>query len=104
MSRIGNKIIEIPSNVTVEKDGSTITVNGPNGESSREFNPVIDIQVADKAIPFTRPHDHKEVRAIHGTTRALVINMVVGVSEGFEKKLEMTGVGYRAQLARNKLT
>lgn len=103
MSRIGNKIIEIPSNVTVEKAGSTITVKGPKGELSREFNPVIDIQIGEKEITFTRPNDHKEVRSIHGTTRALVNNMVVGVSEGFEKKLEMTGVGYRAQLAGNKL-
>lgn len=104
MSRIGNKIIEIPSNVTVEKAGSTITVKGPKGELSREFNPVIDIQIGEKEITFTRPNDHKDVRSIHGTTRALVNNMVVGVSEGFEKKLEMTGVGYRAQLAGNKLT
>ena len=103
MSRIGNKIIEIPSNVTVEKAGSTITVKGPKGELSREFNPVIDIQIGEKEITFTRPNDHKEVRSIHGTTRALVNNMVVGVSEGFKKELEMRGVGYRAQLQGSKL-
>ncbi|RPA57986.1 50S ribosomal protein L6 [Aerococcus agrisoli] len=104
MSRIGNKIIEIPSNVTVEKNGSTVTVKGPKGELTREFNPIIDIQIDEKEITFTRPNDHKDVRSIHGTTRALVNNMVVGVSEGFEKKLEMTGVGYRAQLAGKTLT
>ncbi|AMB99135.1 50S ribosomal protein L6 [Aerococcus urinaehominis] len=104
MSRIGNKPVTIPSNVTVEIDGHTVTVKGPKGELTRELSPIIAINIEDNEATFTRPNDNKESRSIHGTTRSLFNNMVEGVSEGFKKELQLVGVGYRAQLAGNKLT
>jgi large subunit ribosomal protein L6 len=103
MSRIGNKIIDIPAGVTITQDGSTVTVKGPKGELTRSFNPDIQINVEDNVITVTRPSDQKEHRALHGTTRALLSNMVEGVSKGFEKTLELIGVGYRAQKQGKKL-
>ena len=104
MSRIGNKIITIPAGVEVKLDGNTATVKGPKGELTRTFSQNIDIKVEGSEITLHRPNDSKEMKTIHGTTRANFNNMVVGVSEGFKKELEMRGVGYRAQLAGNKLT
>ncbi|AXY26503.1 50S ribosomal protein L6 [Suicoccus acidiformans] len=103
MSRIGNKPIEIPSGVTVELNGNTVTVKGPKGELTRELSPAIAVNVEDNVITFTRPNDQKENRSIHGTTRSLVANMIEGVSTGFKKELELIGVGYRAQKQGNKL-
>jgi large subunit ribosomal protein L6 len=103
MSRIGKKPIEIPSGVTVTLNGSTVTVKGPKGELSRSFNPDIEIKVEENIINISRPSDAKEHRALHGTTRALLFNMVEGVSKGFEKTLELIGVGYRAQKQGKKL-
>ena len=103
MSRIGNKTIEIPSGVTVELDGQTVTVKGPKGELSRELNSNITVKIEDNSINFTRPNDQKEMRSIHGTTRSLVANMIEGVSTGFKKELELVGVGYRAQKQGSKL-
>ncbi|EXJ23836.1 LSU ribosomal protein L6p (L9e) [Alkalibacterium sp. AK22] len=103
MSRIGNKPITIPEGVEVNIDGNVVTVKGKNGELSREVSPVIDIKIEDNEMTFHRPNDSKANRTIHGTTRAVVNNMVEGVSVGFEKVLELNGVGYRAQLQGNKL-
>lgn len=103
MSRIGNKPIEIPSGVTVELNGNTVTVKGPKGVLTRELSPAIAVNVEDNVITFTRPNDQKENRSIHGTTRSLVANMIEGVSTGFKKELELIGVGYRAQKQGNKL-
>lgn len=104
MSRIGNKVITIPAGVEVKLDGNTATVKGPKGELTRTFSKHIDIKIEGSEITLHRPNDTKEMKTIHGTTRANFNNMVVGVSEGFKKELEMRGVGYRAQLAGNKLT
>jgi large subunit ribosomal protein L6 len=103
MSRIGKKPIEIPAGVTVTIDNSTVTVKGPKGELTRSFNPDIEIKVEENIINVSRPSDAKEHRALHGTTRALLSNMVEGVSKGFEKSLELIGVGYRAQKQGQKL-
>ena len=103
MSRIGNKPIDIPAGVTITQNGSTVTVKGPKGELTREFNPEIEIKVEENVINVTRPSDQKEHRALHGTTRSLLANMVDGVSKGFEKTLELIGVGYRAQKQGKKL-
>lgn len=103
MSRIGKKPIEIPSGVTVTNDNNTVTVKGPKGELSRSFNQDIEIKVEENVISVSRPSDAKEHRALHGTTRALLANMVEGVSKGFERGLELIGVGYRAQKQGKKL-
>lgn len=103
MSRIGKKPIEVPAGVTVTLDGNRVTVKGPKGELSREFNKDITITVEDNVVTVTRPSDSKEHRTVHGTTRAILANMVEGVSKGFEKSLELIGVGYRAQKQGNKL-
>ncbi|MGE6260797.1 50S ribosomal protein L6 [Heyndrickxia sporothermodurans] len=103
MSRVGKKPIEIPSGVTVTLDGSNVTVKGPKGELTRSFNPDITINIEENVINISRPSDAKEHRALHGTTRALIANMVEGVSKGFEKSLELIGVGYRAQKQGSKL-
>ena len=104
MSRIGNKIITISAGVEVKLDGNTATVKGPKGELTRTFSKNIEIKIEGTEITLHRPNDTKEMKTIPGTTRANFYNMVVGVSEGFKKELEMRGVGYRAQLAGNKLT
>jgi large subunit ribosomal protein L6 len=103
MSRIGKKPIEIPSGVTVTFNGNTVTVKGPKGELTRAFHPDMQINVEENVISVTRPTDNKEHRALHGTTRSLLGNMVEGVSKGFERGLELIGVGYRAQKSGNKL-
>jgi large subunit ribosomal protein L6 len=103
MSRVGKKPIEIPAGVTVTLDNNTVTVKGPKGELVRTFNPEIAIQVEDNTVTITRPSDVKEIRALHGTTRALIANMVEGVSNGFQRNLELIGVGYRASKQGNKL-
>ncbi|AND37771.1 MULTISPECIES: 50S ribosomal protein L6 [Cytobacillus] len=103
MSRIGKKPIEIPSGVTVTIDNNTVTVKGPKGELSRSFNQDIEIKVEENVINVSRPSEAKEHRALHGTTRALLANMVEGVSKGFERGLELIGVGYRAQKQGKKL-
>ncbi len=103
MSRIGKKPIDIPAGVTITQNGSTVTVKGPKGELTRTFNPDIEIKVEENVINISRPTEQKEHRALHGTTRALLSNMVEGVSKGFEKSLELIGVGYRAQKQGKKL-
>lgn len=98
MSRVGNMPIDIPSGVEVNIQGSSVTVKGPKGELSQEFNKNIIIEQNENVLNVKRPNDEREIMALHGLTRSLLNNMVVGVSEGFQKKLELTGVGYRAQL------
>ncbi|EOL45398.1 50S ribosomal protein L6 [Enterococcus phoeniculicola] len=103
MSRIGNKIVVLPAGVTITQDGNDVTVKGPKGELTRTFSSDIKMNIEGNEVTFTRPNDSKEMKTIHGTTRANFNNMVVGVSEGFEKALELIGVGYRAQLQGTKL-
>ena len=103
MSRIGNKVIVLPAGVEITNKDHVVTVKGPKGELTREFDRNIEIKVEGNEITLHRPNDSKEMKTIHGTTRANLNNMVVGVSEGFQKELEMRGVGYRAQLQGSKL-
>ena len=97
MSRIGKMPIQLPAGVTVELNDNVCTVKGPKGELSQSINPNISVEVADGVISVTRPDDSKESRAQHGLYRALIHNMVVGVSTGFKKELEIVGVGYKAE-------
>ena len=97
MSRIGRKPITIPSGVTVTVDGSTVKVKGPKGELARTFEPSMKVRVENNEVLVERPNDDKRERALHGLTRALIANMVTGVTEGFKKTLEIVGVGYRAE-------
>ncbi|MEQ6376632.1 50S ribosomal protein L6 [Bacillaceae bacterium S4-13-58] len=103
MSRVGLKQLEIPSGVEVKIDGTTVTVKGPKGELTRMFHPDMEIKVEDNILTVSRPSDQKEHRALHGTTRSIIGNMVQGVSEGFQKNLEIIGVGYRAQKQGDKV-
>ena len=96
MSRIGKAPIAIPAGVTVEVKHHVVTVKGKNGTLSQAVNPDINVEVKDGEIHVTRPDDEREHRALHGLYRALIHNMVVGVSEGYKKELELVGVGYRA--------
>jgi large subunit ribosomal protein L6 len=97
MSRIGKLPISIPSGVTVTSKAGVITVKGPKGELSQCVDPTIEVKVENNQIELTRPNDEKETKAKHGLYRALINNMVKGVSEGYRKELELVGVGYRAQ-------
>ena len=103
MSRIGNKVIPLPAGVELTNKDNVVTVKGPKGELTRTFSKDIEIRVEGTELTLHRPNDTKEMKTIHGTTRALLNNMVHGVSEGFKKELEMRGVGYRAQLQGKKL-
>lgn len=96
MSRIGKAPIQLPKGVDVKIQDNTITVKGPKGELKQTFNPDLDVKVEDGHIIITRPSDDIEHRAQHGLYRALIHNMVVGVSEGYKKEMELVGVGYRA--------
>ena len=97
MSRIGKQPVAIPSGVSLSVDGNTVRVEGPRGRLEREFSNLVRIEVSDASISVTRIDDSRSARAMHGLSRTLVNNMVVGVSEGFTKQLEIVGVGYRAQ-------
>ena len=96
MSRIGKLPIAIPSGVTVTVEGNEVKVKGPKGELSQGVNPDIKVEVVDGHVIVARPSDDKEHRALHGLYRALINNMVIGVSEGYKKEMELVGVGYRA--------
>ncbi|WP_119325791.1 50S ribosomal protein L6 [Companilactobacillus musae] len=102
MSRIGYKVIEIPAGVTVTQKDENITVKGPKGELTRHFDSKIKLTLDDKEAKFTREDDND--KALHGTMRSNLNNMIIGVTEGYEKKLELRGVGYRAQVKGDKLT
>ena len=105
MSRIGRKPIVIPAGVEVKVDEAehTITVKGPKGTLHSKYHPLMNIKIEGNEILVTRPNDEKEARSLHGLTRTIVHNMVVGVTEGFKKDLEIQGVGYRAAKQGNKL-
>ncbi len=98
MSRIGKMPIPVPAGVEVKIDGHKVTVKGPKGELVREFSPLMEIKQEGTEVIVTRPNDEREARSLHGLTRTLINNMVIGVSEGYAKKLELVGVGYRAAL------
>ena len=103
MSRSGRKPINIPAGVTVTADANVVTVKGPKGTLTQSFHPNMTISVEGNEILVTRPNDDKENRSLHGLTRTLVHNMVVGVSEGFKKELDVNGVGYRVQMQGKNL-
>ncbi|MBM6999635.1 50S ribosomal protein L6 [bacterium] len=98
MSRIGKQPIPVPAGVDVTIDGSTVSVKGPKGELSKTFSNILTIAREGDEILVTRPDDSRTARSLHGLTRTLINNMIVGVSQGFAKKLELQGVGYRAAL------
>ena len=98
MSRIGKQPIPVPSGVEVHIDGSTVTVKGPKGELSRTLSDILTYEMEDGMIVVKRPDDSRVARSLHGLSRTLVSNMVVGVSEGYFKNLEIVGVGYRAAM------
>ena len=103
MSSVRNKVVVLPAGVEVKQNGNDVTIKGPKGELTRTFSSDITINVEGNEVSFARQNDSKEMKTIHGTTRANFNNMVVGVSEGFQKALELVGVGYRAQLQGSKL-
>ena len=103
MSRIGRLPVEIPAGVQVELNGSKVRVKGPKGELHREFSSLIGIEMESNHLKISRHSDNPEERALHGTTRAVLANMIHGVSQGFEVVLEVEGVGYRAEMEGNKL-
>jgi large subunit ribosomal protein L6 len=103
MSRVGRMPIPVPEGVTVSIKKSKVTVTGPKGELERSFNPDMKIALKDNILTVSRPDDSREHRSLHGLTRSLLANMVQGVSGGFEKTLEIVGVGYRAEKAEDKL-
>lgn len=96
MSRIGKAPISIPSGVNVTVKDNTVTVKGPKGELIQSVHPELEVKVEDGTLTVERPNDEKEIRSMHGLYRSLINNMVVGVSEGYKKELELVGVGYRA--------
>jgi large subunit ribosomal protein L6 len=98
MSRIGKRPVPVPAGVTVTLEGQRLTVKGPRGELSRTFHPAMKLDVADGQVLVSRPDDSREHRALHGLTRALVANMVEGVTKGYQRTLEIQGVGYKAEL------
>ena len=103
MSRIGKAPVAIPAGVEVKLDGHTLTVKGSKDQLVREFHPDMIIEIEDNEVIVKRPSENKEHKSLHGLTRALIANMVTGVNSGFEKVLEISGVGYRAEKKGNKL-
>ena len=103
MSRIGNKPITVPEGVEVKIEGCTVTVKGPKGTLFREFNSNMKITLDANVLKVERPNDEPINRSLHGLTRTLLNNMIVGTTSGFERKLEINGVGYRAQKQGNNL-
>jgi large subunit ribosomal protein L6 len=97
MSRIGKKPVAVPKNVTATVDGRHIKVKGPKGELERSLHPAMEIAIEEGTIVVRRPSDESEHKALHGLTRTLVANMVEGVTQGFQKSLEIVGVGYKAE-------
>ena len=104
MSRIGREPIAIPAGVTITiSDSNYVTVKGPLGELNDQFAKELTIAQEGATLTVTRPNDQKEMRALHGLTRTLINNMVVGVTKGYEKKLEIVGVGYRVEKQAGKI-
>ena len=104
MSRIGKKPIEIPAGVDVQIDGTLITVKGPKGTLSRNVHPNMIVEKDGNTITVSRPNDDKMNRSLHGLTRTLINNMVIGTNESYKKELEVNGVGYRCEVKGNVLT
>ncbi len=104
MSRVGNAPVAIPAGVDIKLDGHTMTVKGPKGELSKTLHQDMIIEVEDNQIIVKRPSESKNHKSLHGLTRALINNMVIGVTKGFEKTLEISGIGYRALKKGNVLT
>ena len=102
MSRIGRKPINIPAGVDVKVENGVVTVKGPKGELTYKYNPAMTVEVKGAEIEVSRPDDKKENRSLHGLTRTLINNMIVGVTEGYKKELDVNGVGYRVQKQGNK--
>jgi large subunit ribosomal protein L6 len=96
VSRVGRKPIPVPADVKVSQEGNRVKVAGPRGELEREFHPNITIAYEDHVITVSRPDDQRDNKALHGLTRAILANMVIGVTQGFQKRLDINGVGYRA--------
>lgn len=103
MSRVGQRPVEVPDGVEVRVDGSRVAVKGPKGEIEQSFDPGMRIETSDGQVTVTRPSDQARHRALHGLTRSLIANMVTGVTDGFERALEIHGVGYRAEKRGKKL-
>ena len=103
MSRIGKMPVEVPSGVDLRIEGNTVSVKGPKGELSRQFHERVSLSVEEGVVTVGRQNDERESRALHGLSRALLANMVTGVSEGYRRELEIVGVGYRAALKGNDL-
>jgi len=103
MSRIGRKPIEVPEAVTISVASGRVTVNGPKGELTQAISPDMKVEQSNGTLTVERPTDRGEHRALHGLTRSLIANMVEGVTDGFEKRLEIQGVGYRAKLQGKNL-
>ncbi|MFN0180693.1 MAG: 50S ribosomal protein L6 [Gemmatimonadales bacterium] len=104
MSRIGRKPVPVPKDVTVHLAGSTVSVKGPKGELTRQLHPAMLVTQADGLVTVARPNDEPVNKALHGLSRTLVANMVEGVSKGYEKVLEIQGVGYKAEVTAKGLT
>ena len=104
MSRVGNQPIRIPTGVVVDINGSRVTVKGPKGELVDSFNSDMSVSSSDGFITVSRPSDESQHKAFHGLTRSLIFNMVTGVNDGFEKELELVGIGYRAQQTGKAIT
>ena len=103
MSRIGNKPITIPAGVTLTIDGAKVTVKGPKGDLAREVSSAMNLKLEDGILTVARPSDQKNHKSLHGLTRTLIANMVIGVTDGYSKNLEIEGVGYRAAKAGNAI-
>ena len=103
MSRVGNKPVPIPEQTKVEINGSSIAVTGPKGTLARDIHPDITATIENQQVIVTRPSDQKKHRALHGLTRALINNKVVGVTEGYTRELQIIGIGYRAEIMEKAL-
>ena len=103
MSRIGNRKLTIPAGVTASVENNTITVNGPKGKLDFTFDKLISVNVDGEIITTTRANETKQAKSLHGTTNSIINNMLIGVSNGYEKGLEITGVGYRFNVQGNKI-
>ncbi len=103
MSRVGKKPVPISKGVTIEKSNGTVKVKGPKGELSVDVNPNLTVSINDQEVVVERPSDSREHRSLHGLYRALIANMIQGVTNGYQKKLEIIGVGYRAEMKGKKL-
>ena len=103
MSRVGRLPVDVPSGVEIKIDGSHVKIKGPKGEMEFTFSPEMEIVFQENVININRPSDAREMRSLHGTTRALIQNMVTGVTEGYQKELQLVGVGYRANMEGKNL-